>query len=203
MFGTTRGLDARQRIAGVDLVDHHLEVQRVAAIGVGGSRVVAHHAVLHLDAGAAVRAQLRMTVVAGRGLDDLAAEDAGGGTGRRLEGVGGVVRLRETADFEAYAMGQRRVIDDVRIFRDVFLERVLIGAVAVVDQRAAGGGFGRGLRLGVVSQADTPAGHPFGCRRSDRYTNSIGSPCRSDPGRACAMAKPRSAAGRPFKGTPF
>ena len=87
-IGAARRLDARQRVAGVDLVDHHLHVERIAAVGIDGAGVVAHHAVLHFDARAAVRGQRRVTGVTGRGLDDLAHENPGGRAGRRLEGVG-------------------------------------------------------------------------------------------------------------------
>src|SRR5580692_1506930 len=64
-----------------------------------------------------------------------------------MEGVVGVVRLDETADFEADTMSQGRVIDDVGIRRDVFFERVLVGAVAIVDQGSGRGALYGGLRL--------------------------------------------------------
>src|ERR1700691_4684259 len=89
-----------------------------------------------------------MAVVAGRGLDYFPAEDPGGVTGRRLEGVGGVVRLGQTADFKADSVSQARVINDVRHIRDVGLKRVLIGAVAIIDNRAAGCAFHSRLYLG-------------------------------------------------------
>src|ERR1700683_2975167 len=89
-----------------------------------------------------------MAVVAGRRLDYLAAEDPGGVTGRRLEGVGGAVRLSQAADLKADSMSQARVINDVRHVRDIGLERVLIGAVAIIDQCAAGCAFHTRLHLG-------------------------------------------------------
>src|ERR1700691_2213284 len=89
-----------------------------------------------------------MAVVAGRRLDYFPAEDPGGVTGRWLEGVGGVVRLSQAADFKADSMSLACVITDVRHIRDIGLERVLIGAVAIIDKRAAGCAFDARLRLG-------------------------------------------------------
>src|SRR5580658_4877258 len=96
-----------------------------------------------------------MAIIAGRRLDDLPAEDTARVTARRLERVGSVVCLRQAADLKTHSMRQRRVIDDVRICRDVLLERVLVGAVAMVDKRAARGGLNHCLRLR--------------CRRASRY----------------------------------
>src|SRR5580658_380019 len=89
-----------------------------------------------------------MAVIAGRRLHYFPAEYPGSSTRRRLEGVGGVVRLGKTADFKADSMSQARVINDVRHGRDVGLERVLIGAVAIVDKRAAGCAFNARLHPG-------------------------------------------------------
>src|ERR1039458_1474827 len=43
-------------------------------------------------------------------------------------------------------MSQRRVIDHVRIFRDVLRKGVLVGAIAMVDEGAAGGALDGRLR---------------------------------------------------------
>ena len=153
--GTVRSLDAGERVAGVNLVDHDLHVQRIAAGGIGGPRVVAHHAILDFDARAAVRGQGLVTGVARGRVDDLAAENTGGRAGGRLEGVRRVVGLGEAADFEPDPVGQGGVVDHFWIVGDVLLERVLISAVAVVDECACG-------------RASTAPGSPGWWRRRER-----------------------------------
>ena len=75
-------------------------------------------------------------------------------------------------------MSQGRVIDDVRHLRDVGLERVLIGAIAVVDQRAGARSLDGGLRLGRgVRRRPRRPGH---AERGDA-SSSIGIPLARHP----------------------
>src|SRR5581483_1036460 len=57
--------DARQVRPHVDLVEHHLEVERIAAGRIDGTRVVADHAVLHFRARAAMESELVVAARAG------------------------------------------------------------------------------------------------------------------------------------------
>ena len=141
------GLDARQVRAVVNLVHHHLEVDGVTAVGVRGAGVVAGHAVVGFEAPVPVLGQPVMAVVAGVGLDDLAAQLHAAG---RHEVVGRVVHGHEAADLEADAVREVIfVVDGNRIghVRDVDPVRVLVAAIPVVHEPLRRRGLARGLDL--------------------------------------------------------
>ena len=66
------GLDIGPFLAGMNLVDHDLEIDRVAAVGIGRAGVVAGHAILDLNSIPAVQAQFEVALIAGCVVGDIA-----------------------------------------------------------------------------------------------------------------------------------
>ena len=89
-----------------------------------------------------------MTGVARGGIDDLPTKYARRRAGRRLKRVRRIVCLYEVADLKTHPMGQGCVINHHGIGGDVLLERILVRAISVVDERAGRGGFDARLGLG-------------------------------------------------------
>ena len=150
-----------QQLAGVDLVHHRLHGQHIAAVGISGAGVVAHHAVLDIDPAAAMQRQLVVAAIA-RG--DIGHHPGLGRIGHRhrlASGVEGDVEVRIDLDglaarvnvaeldrnpmgavrLEGHAAGLRRV-------GQVGAELVRVVAIGVVDElvgKARWLGIGGGL----------------------------------------------------------
>ena len=157
---THDGVAVREMRAGMDLVDQHLHVDRVAGLGITGIRIVAGHAVLHVGARPTVERQVVVARVAGVVVDDLAARLRERLARRRTEGERRVrhaqrVRLRIIADLDPDPVRKGRIVRQARDRRDVRLERVRIVAATEVGEHARGRGFRGGLvlRLGARQRA--------------------------------------------------
>ena len=138
---------ARQQPPRMDLVDHRRHRQHVAAVGVGRAGVVAHHAVLHVDAAAAVQRQLLVAGVAGVDHRDDLRLGRVRDRDRVAVRVEGDVVIRIDANHLARRVGVAQLDRDAvrqagfehhahRAGRvgDVGAERVGVVAVRVVDQ---------------------------------------------------------------------
>ena len=88
----TARLNARQFSAGVDLVDHHRQVDRVPGIGIGGLWRVAKHAHFHAAPRPAVRRDLVVAFVAALRSDHIANRCNLPAAGNEIEGRADVVR---------------------------------------------------------------------------------------------------------------
>ncbi len=153
-----------QLLAVVDLVHHHFHVDRVAGVFVGRKRVVTGDAVGHVGARATVELEAIVAGVAGVVVDDIARKHARGGTAKCrdevIDAVGGDRRL--AADLDAEAM--RLVGIEGRAGRvgiRTELERVFVGAVAIVDQRTLRAALRGCLRIGNTRARTGHVGLPF------------------------------------------
>ena len=69
---------ARQFLASMDLVDHLLEIDRVATIGIGRTRIVAGNTLLRFESRPPVQGKVFVTYVTGIRFDDFPGEQAVG-----------------------------------------------------------------------------------------------------------------------------
>ncbi len=157
------GLHAGQVGAGVDLVDHHLHVDRVAGVGVPGLLVVAEHAELDIAPAAAVQGELLVAAVAGGVEHSLPGVRDGAAVGHEV--VLDVVVLscfhlrfgEVAARVDAEGMGDRHVV----AFRQLGAEgvarpsdREILAAAARVGRRLNGGVAGDRTGLGTRGVGD-------------------------------------------------
>ena len=156
----------RQVLAIVNLVDHRLHVDRAApglvdGVAVDRVRVVAGHAVVDVGTRAAMEVDDVVAGKAGVIVDDAALEQRVAAD--RHEVVDAVRRDRRLfADLDAEAVSLGLVEHrPCRIVGQRLGERVLVGAVAVVDPGAHRAAFGGCLGVGDAATVARDVGLPF------------------------------------------
>ena len=138
---------ALEQLASVDFVNHGGEIQVVATVGIGGARVVAHHAELRIDAATTVQGQFLVAAIAGGHICHLAGLGGVRHGDRLAIGTDGEVEVRINlhisarcilvAQLNGDAMRQRGLEDHpigLGDVLDVGLEGVGVIAVGVVNQ---------------------------------------------------------------------
>ncbi len=163
----------------VDLVDHLLHVHRAApglvdGVAVDRIRVVAGDAVVDVAPVAAVERQVIVAGVAGVVVDDLALEGRRAADGHEV-GRQVIGRARVAAiDLEREPVRLGPVVGRTRRIgaraRERLRERVLVGAIAVVDERTRGAALVGRLCVGDAAARRRDVGLPFarGARRGRR-----------------------------------
>ena len=138
---------AVETFAGMDLVHHGGEIEVVAAVGVDRAGVVAEHAVLGVNAPAAVQAEFFMATVAGRHIGHLARPGRIGDQHRLAGSVHGEVNVRVDQNCLARRILVAQLNGDA--VRACWLENDAIGLRRILDVGLEGVGV---VAVGVVHQ---------------------------------------------------